>query len=104
MSGKKARLARAVAYKEAVRQKLLQRGEGYWYRKLWRRFMAWVFPQKRLQYADHIGAWYKHTLKDWSKAVYSAMNDPDIKAFERARRKINRRYAAERQAVKAGRS
>ena len=102
LSGRKARLARAEAYKEAVRQKLWEQGAGYWYRKLWRKLLAKLFPKKKKQYTDHIGEWYKHTLKAWSKDVYAAIRDPDVQAFARARRKLNRRYAREKAAIQTG--
>jgi len=92
MSERKYRLARQEAYKEAVRQKLWDKGMKEFYSRLWRRIISWLFPKTKKRYSDFVGRWYKRTLKIWAKSVYEYQHDPDVREFERARRKVNRKY------------
>ena len=96
MNKKQAKRARSAAYKEAKRQNLWKKLEGYVFEKRWRRFLAWLFPKKRAAFEKWIAETYRAQLKSWSKEAYEQAHDKELQAFRRLQNKRARAAAWER--------
>jgi hypothetical protein len=96
LNKKQAKRARSAAYKEAKRQDLWKKLEGYVFEKRWRKFLAWLFPKKKAAFEKWVAETYRKQLKSWSKEAYSQIHDKELQAFHRLQKKRMRTEAWER--------